>query len=231
MKLLTLILLLCLPQAYGYFTNDEVIKREIRDCFDNAFGFNARRVTETSSSEEMYRQLDACLRLNPLYVEHDDFAEQQVKSLIADLEIDITELFDVKRVFDAKYDVYLRHVHSFIRDTRTAIDSQYTAAAGMLSSDITVQWDSATVGSIESIFASVERGLNETYLELQEDINVIDMLLSDPVLHETDLLLDLAADYDVKLKAVMDLRASLRTREDAVINAVIAHFKSIGFSN
>lgn len=226
-----LLLLILFTSVDAFFTNDEIIKREIRDCFDTAFGFNARRVTETSSSEEMYRQLDACLRLNPLYVEHDDFAKNQVETLIADLEVDIGDLFEVKRVFDAKYDIYLRHVHSFMRDTRTAIDSQYSAAASMLSSDITVQWDSATVGSMENIFASVEGGLNETYTELEDDINVIDTLLSDPVIRDTQELLSLADTYDTRLKAVMDLRASLRTREAAVINAVIAHFKSIGFSN
>ena len=225
------IILLLISQTQAFFTNDDIIKREIRDCFDTAFGFNARRVTETSSSDEMYRQLDACLRLNPLYVEHDDFARNQVETLVTELEVDISDLFAVKRVFDAKYDIYLRHVHSFMRHTRTAIDSQYAAAAGMLSSDITVQWDSATVGSMENIFDSVERGLNETYSELEQDVNVIDTLLSDEVIRNTTQLLSLADEYDIKLKAVMDLRASLRAREEAVITAVLAHFKSIGFSN
>ena len=225
------IILLLISQTQAFFTNDDIIKREIRDCFDTAFGFNARRVTETSSSDEMYRQLDACLRLNPLYVEHDDFAKNQVETLVTELEVDISDLFEVKRIFDAKYDIYLRHVHSFMRDTRTAIDSQYAAAAGMLSSDITVQWDSATVGSMENIFDSVERGLNETYSELEQDVNVIDTLLSDEIIRNTTQLLSLADEYDIKLKAVMDLRASLRAREEAVITAVLGHFKSIGFSN
>ena len=65
------IILLLISQTQAFFTNDDIIKREIRDCFDTAFGLNARRVTETSSSDEMYRQLDACLRLNPLYVERE----------------------------------------------------------------------------------------------------------------------------------------------------------------
>lgn len=220
--------LLFLSHAIAFRTNNDIITREISNCFDVAFGFNARKITEASSEQEMFQQLDACLRLNPLYVEHDDFARSQIEDIISGLSDKVEQLFHVKNEYDLKYDIYIRNIQTIIHDTQMAMDAQYSSASDLLADDSTIEWDSTSLNSLESIFNNVFSSLNATYTDLLKEVNELDHIIDNPVLSDTDALLALAQQYDDVLKEVLALRQSIESRQQHIIREIIEHFESIG---
>ena len=175
-------------------------------------------------NKKMFQQLDACLRLNPLYVEHDDFARSQIEDIISGLSDKVEQLFHVKNEYDLKYDIYIRNIQTIIHDTQMAMDAQYSSASDLLADDSTIEWDSTSLNSLESIFNNVFSSLNATYTDLLKEVNELDHIIDNPVLSDTDALLALAQQYDDVLKEVLALRQSIESRQQHIIREIIEHF-------